>query len=255
VKYEPRKKILYERYNLKMVTSMENKKRLFFSTMTMGQYIHRLNGRAGAIRGWIEILKDIINENKSLTGIEEVQMALSDIELKAGEILSFTDVFKEYLLNSETVKSESEETFLIQDLINRSVREINKEKIRINLDIEDGNVTVIATQSLFEVFTNLLTNSVDAMPDGGEITVKEIINKATNMVEILIADTGIGVPANIVNNAFQPYTSTKLEKGHGLGLWWSKAYIEFFGGKLELVSSDESKGTTFKLTIPISGRR
>ena len=48
------------------------------------------------------------------------------------------------------------------------------------------------------------------------------------------------------------FVSTKKESGHGLGLWWSKSYLESIGGTLELVASEVGMGSTFRVSLPIS---
>jgi signal transduction histidine kinase len=69
-------------------------------------------------------------------------------------------------------------------------------------------------------------------------------------IRILIGDTGTGIPAEIVRTIFEPFVTTKGEKGTGLGLWIVKGIVANHGGKLS-VRSRVGKGTVFKIDIPV----
>ncbi|MCK5832327.1 PAS domain S-box protein [bacterium] len=114
-----------------------------------------------------------------------------------------------------------------------------------------------------QTFFNLCLNAIDAMPDGGELTVevnfvevdsskfktlKDSRNK--NFVEILISDTGIGISEDKIDRIFEPFFSTKGPgKGTGLGLSISYGIVEFHGGAIN-VDSVEGIGSTFRVYLP-----
>lgn len=108
---------------------------------------------------------------------------------------------------------------------------------------------------LRQVFTNLIVNSIDAMPGGGEIHVSVTCSGHGSMACVTIADTGAGIPASIRQRIFDAFFSTKTGKGTGLGLWISQAIIRKYGGSIRLRSWNNPArptGTTFRVCLPTS---
>ncbi len=101
-----------------------------------------------------------------------------------------------------------------------------------------------------EVFLNILLNSMDAMPHGGEIhvTVEEVDTEAARMIQVEITDTGSGIPVEHLPRIFEPFFSTKTE-GAGLGLSNVKRIIEAHNGVIDL-KSRIGVGTSFKIRLP-----
>jgi signal transduction histidine kinase len=88
------------------------------------------------------------------------------------------------------------------------------------------------------------------MPEGGRILISATKVKFEDNVEIAVADTGVGVPADILPHVFEPFFTTKRGKGTGLGLSISQAYVHSHGGAIRLESLP-GRGTTVRLTLPI----
>ena len=104
---------------------------------------------------------------------------------------------------------------------------------------------------LMEVLANLIKNSLDAMPEGGELSIRG--NNLGHMVEITVADTGPGIPEDIREKVFHPFFSTKGEgQGCGLGLSICRDILERHGGEISLVPSD--RGAVFLLRAPLDER-
>jgi len=109
-----------------------------------------------------------------------------------------------------------------------------------------------------EVFTNLLTNAVEAMPSGGRLTVETIYDAGQEEVVIKISDTGRGIPQKIWEDIFKPFFSTKKKNGGtGLGLAIVHRIVTLHRGQIDVKShvSGSSKGTTFTLKLPIKANR
>jgi two-component system, LuxR family, sensor kinase FixL len=102
-------------------------------------------------------------------------------------------------------------------------------------------------QQIHQVLINLLKNALEAMPQGGEITITSRV-KGTN-AEISITDTGVGLSPEVASKIFQPYFTTK-EKGTGLGLAICQGIISEHGGVIQ-VDSAPGRGTTFTILLPL----
>lgn len=102
--------------------------------------------------------------------------------------------------------------------------------------------------SINQILMNLITNAMDAMPEGGTITVAAEHTSAGTVVEI--RDTGCGIPEDIQSRIFDPFFTTKdVGHGTGLGLYIISNEMKKYGG-LIAVSSKPGAGTTFRLTFP-----
>lgn len=103
---------------------------------------------------------------------------------------------------------------------------------------------------LREVLVNLVHNAVDAMPTGGVLTLSTDVVGET--CEVRVRDTGTGMPQEIIGRIFDPYFTTKGERGTGLGLSVSHSIVRRHGGDVDVVSQQAGieHGTTFILTFP-----
>jgi signal transduction histidine kinase len=110
------------------------------------------------------------------------------------------------------------------------------------------DMPAIRGANLFQVFCNLIKNAIDAMPDGGTLTVKTAVNDRD--VSIRFQDTGMGIDDDI-DRLFEPfYTTKEAGKGTGLGLAISKDIVEKYNGRIS-VEKREQGGTTFSISIPL----
>jgi signal transduction histidine kinase len=99
---------------------------------------------------------------------------------------------------------------------------------------------------------NLVANARDAMPDGGTLTVRTGVGESENPMALLeVADTGIGIAADILARIFDPFFTTKAPgQGTGLGLPSLKALVEEGGGRME-VASEPGHGARFRIFLPL----
>lgn len=138
------------------------------------------------------------------------------------------------------------------------------DEIRKALDLIKHQMTGIKVTTIFQtipkincdpgqisqVIMNLLTNSIQAITENGEIKIETRLEK--NNVEILIADNGCGIPEENLNRIFDPFFTTKKPgEGTGLGLSISYGIIKRHNGSID-VKSQVGKGTTFTIKLPIN---
>ncbi|GAB4210132.1 MAG: hypothetical protein OHK0022_42610 [Roseiflexaceae bacterium] len=103
---------------------------------------------------------------------------------------------------------------------------------------------------LREVLTNLMINAVDAMPEGGTLTVKTYDDPVAGEVVVEVCDTGIGMPPEVRARVFDPFFTTKGEHGTGLGLAVSLGIVQSHGGQIE-IDSEVGAGTRFCVRLPV----
>jgi signal transduction histidine kinase len=112
---------------------------------------------------------------------------------------------------------------------------------------EDKPKIKVDEDKMKRVFVNIIKNSVEAMPEGGKLTIKS--KETKGKVEIAFTDTGAGIPKEALEKLFVPLFTTKA-RGMGFGLSICKRVVEAHGGEIS-VESTAGKGTTFTLIIPI----
>jgi len=102
-----------------------------------------------------------------------------------------------------------------------------------------------------QVFINFITNAVEAMPEGGVLTVETLSVENNNVLEIVFKDTGVGIPKEDRPHIFDAFFTKKPKvKGVGLGLSVSYGIIRRHGGMID-VASKEGEGTTFRIILPV----
>ncbi|MBV9611381.1 MAG: HAMP domain-containing histidine kinase [Acidobacteriaceae bacterium] len=120
-------------------------------------------------------------------------------------------------------------------------------QLRIRIGIQPETEVFVDRTRVERVFTNLLSNAADAMPEGGEVFVYPRENEAT--LDVFVEDTGPGVPPDIRDQLFRPFLSAGKRTGLGLGLTMSRQTMLDNGGDLELVQTSGS-GACFRVRFP-----
>jgi two-component system, NtrC family, sensor kinase len=121
----------------------------------------------------------------------------------------------------------------------------------IELAKELGNVPLVSGDfgQLRQAFINIIINACDAMHRGGRLTIRTSLDPAASSVEVVVSDTGTGIPAAIRSKVLDPFFTTK-EKGTGLGLSVVYGIVERHGGTIE-IESEEGAGTTVVIGLPV----
>lgn len=137
----------------------------------------------------------------------------------------------------------------LNELITASVAEAkNYARLPILQDLAMVPLLSIDREQIHKVLENLLMNASDALGQDGEIAVASVYKD--NWVEISIRDNGCGMSRDFIEKSlFRPFQTTK-KQGMGIGLYHSKTIVEAHGGRIE-VESEEGRGTTFRVLLPM----
>ena len=137
----------------------------------------------------------------------------------------------------------------IVHLVNNIIMTMNiPENIKISVEKEEDFPNLMLDPTLTrQIFANLITNAIQAMPKGGMLTMR--LFTAEDNAYIKVQDTGVGIPEQYLDKIFEPLFTTK-SKGQGLGLKVCKRLIESQNGSIS-VESQENKGTTFTVKLPL----
>lgn len=127
--------------------------------------------------------------------------------------------------------------------------------IAVDCRFDDHPPVVVNKGEILQVFSNVIANAVDAMPQGGNlvIEVRETIESEQKGILVVVRDQGMGIPQEHLERVFEPFFSTKGNLGTGIGLWVSRQLIERHGGRIALASNTapDTRGTTVHIFIPL----
>jgi two-component system sensor histidine kinase AtoS len=140
---------------------------------------------------------------------------------------------------------------LIMQVIDLHGEEMAKRQIEFEAHLEKTLPQVLGDQEkIYRAFSNLVINAIQAMPEGGSLSVSSAIeNSAYPMIRIKFSDTGIGMDEMTAKSLFNPFFTTK-DKGIGLGMALTHKIIEDHRGTIE-VMSEKGKGASIILTFPV----
>jgi len=202
---------------------------------------HEINNPLTSIIGFVELMKEY----------DDIELIKNRLEIIEHESIRARDIVRELLnfarkrplqLSDVDINSILREVSLLTGTQAKSARvQIIEEYGEIPKMIGDPN-------QLKQVFVNLINNAIHAMPEGGRLEIKT--SRIDEEISIIFKDTGTGIPADILPRIFEPFFTTKREKGTGLGLSISYRIIEDHGGRID-VESEEGKGTTFIIRLPV----
>ena len=153
---------------------------------------------------------------------------------------------------------------LLENVVALVRKRLQQEGIEVDLELAPDLPLIVATgDHLKQVFLNMIINALEAMPQGGRLEMatrcvseRDARTKDSadaGFVEIEFTDTGVGIPAEHINDIFGPFFTTK-SKGMGLGLSVSCGIVERHGGQIQ-VESKVGEGTTFLVRLPVEGGR
>lgn len=126
-------------------------------------------------------------------------------------------------------------------------------QVTVTTDLEAGTLVTGYPAELRQVFTNLLTNALDASERGGmlHVSARNTVSPEAPGVRVVVADTGVGIPEEARHHLFEPFFTTKGEQGTGLGLWVSQGIVQKHGGTIELETrTDDKHGTEITVFLP-----
>jgi signal transduction histidine kinase len=196
---------------------------------------HDLRNPLTVLKGVVEIARSRTNSGETFFSTKQIDMMERAIARMSNQI---DDVLEFVKIQSLHTRKNS-----LLDTLALSLAKMNKSS-NVNIHIPDNSVEFVYDSDKLEiVFDNLLINSIQAINDDGEITIRFIDTE--NEVEIEIEDSGDGVSDEIISKVFEPLFTTK-KKGTGLGLASCKSIIEQHGGSISL----RNNPTVFTIKLP-----
>ncbi len=199
-------------------------------------------------QGLIEMQK--MFNNGMMQDLDEAEDLMKDSISGLEDLIELAQSLKDFSRLDRARQGE----FNVNDGLDKTLL-IAKNKLKYNITVNKhyGDVSLIhcSPSQINQIFLNLITNSADAIADNGEIVIRTW-NEGANIC-ISIADTGCGIPAEVLQKVRDPFFTTKeVGKGTGLGLSIVDQIVTAHSGELR-VESEPDKGTTVTVVLPIRG--
>jgi len=214
---------------------------------------HHLNNILSVITGRAQILQKKMNNSPFRTDLQMISQAAEDGARAVRRLQS---------IKSKTYPVQKFELLNINDLIlevieiarPRFEREAQSRSLTYDVKLTLGSPSFVKgdAAALREVFLNLTNNALDAMPQGGKLLIQSTTEKGR--VFIFFSDTGAGIAEELKEKIFEPFFSTKGDKGHGLGLSIAAEIIIQHQGRI-YVDSIPQKGSIFMVELPAASSK
>ncbi|HKL39958.1 MAG TPA: PAS domain S-box protein, partial [Cryomorphaceae bacterium] len=216
---------------------------------------HDFNNALQEMMGNLEVVKlqDGLSD-KTIGRLNNIASIISDTASRVSALQKFGDTKNEEKdsqlidLNKQIQESLEQSRPLWKD-------EMEKEGFGINVSTDFQEVPNIRCNSgeLKSAVYNLIKNSIEAMPEGGDLKIKTGTNQ--DRVIATFTDTGMGMDAEAKMKVFEPFFTTKgFNPGRGLGMSGAYSIVKKWGGDIAVKSSEKGKGTTIEIAFPISHR-
>ena len=212
---------------------------------------HEIRNPLGSIELFASLLKKDLKNAQNRDRVSHIIGSVRNMDNKISNLLLFARKQKS-----------SMRMINVNDVLNKILKFaeqiIKKENIVLTVNHENINPIIRGDEELLkQVFLNLILNSIQAMPDGGDLHIEtKVFDKrreegdiGDSKVEIKFKDTGIGISNDYIKKIFDPFFSTR-EGGTGLGLVIVHNIVDVHGGSIDVESSNNT-GTMFNLTFPL----
>ncbi|MGI8423546.1 MAG: ATP-binding protein [Chloroflexota bacterium] len=217
------------------------------------QIAHEINNPLEALQNALYLIANNVPETD--TNYRFLQIALKETQ-RVSRILSHMLGF----YRPTATMSYTDVNAVIEEAETIVTNTLKQRGVRVQKDLAANAPPVMCSgDQIKQVVLNLLFNASHAMADGGTVYVSTHVSHdadseflRSGAVHIQVRDTGTGIDDETMPHIFEPFFSTRREKGTGLGLWVSNGIVRSHGGDIK-VRSRAGRGTTFTITLPIEG--
>jgi PAS domain S-box-containing protein len=212
---------------------------------------HEINNPLAAVVNIIYLLRNnpSLDENASQL-LEWADRELSRVAYIVSQTLGF------YKQSDQSVPVSLQDA--VKDVLELFRKKIEMGSIVLNLSFRSAGVVQGHFTEIRQIISNLIINSLEAMPRNGKLSVRVTSSRdwrdlSRYGVRLFVHDNGSGIPVSARSQIFEPFFSTKADKGTGLGLWVIRSLVEKYGGSIHVRSNvGERCGTSFSVFLPTS---
>jgi two-component system NtrC family sensor kinase len=212
---------------------------------------HEINNPLAGVYTYLRLADRRISQGK--TGETDIQKLREHLAVMAREVERATTVvlnLLDFTRPREPVKTPVRVNDVLDETLQVFAGQLAATGVRLSLELGDLPVVSADPAQLKLVFSNIVANACDAMPQGGELRVRSRRGDAPDTVEVAFVDTGPGIPTEIGATVFDPFVTTK-ERGTGLGLTVAYEVVARHRGRLE-ARREPGAGARLVVVLPVS---
>lgn len=230
---------------------MEERLRRMERFMGLGTLVaglhHEIKNPLSALSLHVQLLEEELQDR----GDGDLVENLTVVKTEVARILAVLETFRDFAATERLNRSETDISRLVQQTVDLLRPSAAQNQVEIELHLPSAAWPVLSADAdrLQQVLVNLVMNGIEAMRDGGKLTIR--VSYLDDLVEIDISDTGHGIPDIVRRRIFDPYFTTKRD-GSGMGLAVSDKIVRQHGGQIDLKTSPQ--GTTFRVSLPREAR-
>lgn len=218
-----------------------------------GMMVHDLRGPMTLIRGWAETLLDgDVPPEEAAERARFIVEAVDRLERMTTETLDFARGAERLVLRSVPLG------ILLADLAAGIEAELPGLTVEPDFDVPGGRRGTLDVDKIRRAVSNVAANARDAMGGSGRLRFSARVlagaDGSAELLELVLADDGPGVPLEIRDRVFEPFVTLGKKRGTGLGLAVARRFVEDHGGSLELLPSPEPpfRGAGFRFVLPLA---
>lgn len=209
---------------------------------------HEIKNPLSALSLHVQLLEESLDDQDRSGEIDEM---LEVIRTEINRLTSVLEGFRDYASMSEPGRSRVDLTSLVNKLVRFIRPQAEQQRVSVEVNLPRETLPEIMADSVHidQVLLNLSLNALQAMPEGGTLTIG--LNQEADWIRISITDTGKGIPSELRERIFDPYFTTRHE-GTGMGLALCEKIVRQHDGTIDFNTG--MSGTTFSVLLPANGK-
>jgi signal transduction histidine kinase len=229
--------------------TLARSERLAVAGQLAASLAHEIGTPLNSISGHVQLLARRAAGDEGLTRrLQIIENQIQHIVRTVKRLLSWTHTLE---LHVEPIDLRR----VLKEVVLLSSPALQHRRIRVRMELPPETPKIYADAGyLQQVFLNLINNSMDAMPQGGELKLSLALNSDGQALQVDLGDTGHGMSAETLAHIFEPmFTTKRMGTGSGLGLAICDQIVRQHGGTIK-AESELGRGTRFTIVLPLDGR-
>jgi signal transduction histidine kinase len=239
----------FRRERIRMEEALRQSEKMRALGEMAGGVAHDFNNILAIVLGRAQLALDYVEDEKARKSIQVIEQTALDATRITKRLREVAGVYGGSDFEQLSLNQLAESAIQMVECRRMELKKTAGVAIEIGTELNETAPVKGDAAELREALVNIIFNAMDAMPEGGTITVKS--GQENGSAILSVTDTGIGIPDEIREKVFEPFFTTKASKGTGLGLSVTYSIITHHGGNIE-VESAPGKGATFYIRLPAS---
>mgnify|MGYP005835460163 FL=1 len=217
--------------------------------------VHEINNPLSGIHALARLMRRQLDEGLSPGDMEQFKYYLQLIDTESAWCSTIVSNLLSFSRQHKLERRLFDVNRVIENVVLLSRHRMELQHVTLILELEHALPEIEGDAGqIQQCFINLIFNALEAMPEGGRLTVRTALNAKHREVRVEVEDTGVGIPKELLSQIFEPFFSTKSQdKGVGLGLSVVYGIVKEHRGTI-YVKSDVGKGSCFILRFPIPSK-